>query len=302
MDPDSAYENFDIKPPKRGFDPMMISFIVALVILLASAGYMAFANTKAKRESAKLRNQVASLTQDLEAKQQDMQSMISDHSAELDRLKKEWDQRVVSLTEEHDASMQRSYEMITKIVNESGQTMGQLQTLEDKIKSGKQLVKEEIDQLRAFGQGLAYLHKQYEKPLYEFAELEAFLTKEMQVQVSRPAEKTKLFKQMFSKNYRESNKSQWEAYYRDRGRVAAVSTARNRVSAAYTRAQGQMASIQVDAQTYLAGLDAIIEGKQENVALLESFFEVSNEILRVHQAVMGVEVENPDRTGTTVKP
>ena len=63
-----------------------------------------------------------------------------------------------------------------------------------------------------------------------------------------------------------------------------------------------MAAIQVDAKTYLAGLDSIIEGKTENVALLESFFEVSNEILKVHQAVMGVEPGSTDRTGSTVQP
>ena len=197
MDPDAAYENFDLKPPKRRWDPLMISFIIALLILLGSAGYMAVANTKAKKEVSQLNNRVASLEQEVANKEADMKSLIADHAAELDRLNSEFEQRVTSLNQEHEASLERSYDMITRIVNESGETLGHLNALEEKIKSGKQLVQEEIDQLRAFGQGLAYLHKQYEKPLYEFVELEAYLTKELQVQVSRPSEKTKLFKQLF---------------------------------------------------------------------------------------------------------
>lgn len=302
MDPDSAYDNFDIKPPRRGADPILIGFAVALVILLGSAGYMAWANTKAKGEARDLKEQVASLTLQLQDKEDDIKSLIVEHNAQLDRVNGDWQTRLDNLQNEHDAKLQSNYETIAKIINNSGETMNHMKTLEDKMKSGKELHDEEIAQLKAVGQGLAYLHKQYEKPLYEFQELDGYLSKQMQVQVSRPSEKTKLFKSLFSKNYRNQRDSQWEAYYRDRGRISGVKAARDKVATAYGKAQSQMSAIKLDTDQYLANLDAIVANKEANTELLESFFDVSSKVLEVHRSVMDVGSDTTPRTGTTVAP
>ncbi|MEM7014296.1 MAG: hypothetical protein AAF585_22775, partial [Verrucomicrobiota bacterium] len=229
MDPDSAYDNFDLKPPRRGADPILIGFGVALVLLLGSAGYLAWINTKAKGETRDLKEQVASLTMKLRDNEDDMKALISEHNAEIARVNDDWQTRLNNLQTEHEDKLQSNYETIAKIINNSGETMNHMKSLEEKMKSGKELHDEEIAQLKAVGQGLAYLHKQYEKPLYEFQELDGYLSKQMQVQVSRPSEKTKLFKQLFSKNYRNAKDAQWEAYYRDRGRIAGVKAARDKV-------------------------------------------------------------------------
>ena len=249
-----------------------------------------------------MKEEIASLSQQLVEKQEDMKSLISEHNAELDRLNADWETRLANQQSEQEAKLQKSYETIAKIVNNSGETMSHMKDLEEKMKSGKELHQEEIEQLKAVGQGLAYLHKQYEKPLYEFQELDSYLSKQLQVQVSRPSEKTQLFKQLFNKQYRNNKQSQWEAYYRDRGRISGVKSARDKVATAYASAQSQMGAIKLDTDKYLANLDAIVANKEANTALLESFFEVSNEVLKVHQSVMDVKVGTPTRSGTTVSP
>ena len=302
MDPEEAYENFDLKPPRQGPDPVLIGLAAALVILLASAGYLVWNNGVVKREASDLKEQIASLTQQLAEKDEDMRGLIADHNAELDRVNDDWKGRFDTYQEEQAAKLQKSYEMIAQIVNNSSETLHHMKTLENKVKSGKQLHEEEIEQLKAVGQGLAYLHSQYEKPLYEFQELDTFLSKQLQVQVDRPDDKVKLFKELFSKKYREAKDAEWAAYYQDRGRISGVKTARDRVATAYARAQSQMGAIKLDADQYLATLDDIIEGKEANAELLESFFDISNEVLKVHQSVMDVSDDTPVRSGTTVNP
>lgn len=303
MDNPSTYENFDLKPPRRGLGPVTIGISLTLVTLLLGGGYLAWTKDRqAKDEIQNLNRQVQGLTQLLQEKEDDMQSLLAGHRNEIERLNGDWETRLAKLEEEQDSRLQQSYQTIAKIVNDSGTTMQYMKDLETKMKSGAELHQQEIDELKAVAGGLAYLHSQYEKPLYEFKELDTYLARQMQVQAEKPEDRVKLFKQLFSKKYREENDADWEAYYRDRGRISAVSAARGKVSEAYARAQSQMGAIKLDSAQWLAGLDEIVKSKEGNTELMESFFEVSAEILKVHQGVMDVKVEAPPATGETVSP
>lgn len=286
----TGYENFDLKPPRTGPDPVMITLSVALGLVLVGLAFLGFANQRAKSDALQMQQQIASLTQQLEAKESDMAALIADQEAEKKRIEKEWTERFETAQAANQAQLEKTYSTISAIVNESGGTMQQMKLLEQKVKDGKQLQQQEIAQMKALANGLAYLHKQYEKPISEFRELDEYLTAQMQMDRVPPAERGALLKRIFSKEYRDDHREQVAAYYKDQGRLDALEDTQVRVSAAYQNAQSAMGQIRLNTDKYLQDLNRIVDTKEANVDAVDSFFEVSQKILQVHQNMMNLEV------------
>jgi len=298
----TGYENFDLKPPRSGPDPILIALSVALVLVLGGLAFMGFSANKAKSETAQLKERVASLSQQLDAKDADMQAMIADHQAEIERVNSEWATKMDQTVQASQERLQETYATISSIVNDSGYTMQYMKELEGKVKSGKQLQEEEIAKLRAMAGGLSYLHTQYEKPIHEFRELDEYISKQMQMDRVPEAERGPLLKRIFSKNAREEYRDQVAAYYQDQGRLDAFEDTHTRLSAAYQRAQSEMAQVRLDSNKYLKDLETLLADKEANIESVESFFDVSEKILQIHQRVMNIDLPEPMEPPTQVRP
>lgn len=276
---------------------------LGLLAAIGTAGYLGVDGSKAKDQVAALESEVAALTKQLEDETKDHQrefaTMVATHQAEIDRLNKEWTAQAEKQKQQQDQQLQLSLDTISQIVNESGQTLKVMEQLESKIRDGKELQAEELEQLKAVANGLTYLQQQYEKPIHEFRELEAYLSQQLEAQALEPEMRGKFFRRMFSNEWKE----QMEEYYRDQGRIEAVDGARQQVASAYDRAQKQMASLKKGTDEYLAGLTKIIEEKGTNTEALDSFFEVSQEILQIHQRVMAIKpVTATEPSSTEIRP
>ncbi len=274
--------------PNKGPLITAITLGVALLGAIGAAGYLGWVGNKAKVEISELEGEVAALQQKLEEQSQDHQqefaTMVATHQADFDRVNKEWTAQMNRQKQQQDQQLQLSLNTISQIVNESGQTLKVMETLESKIRSGKELQEAEVEQLKAVANGLGYLQQQYEKPIHEFRELEAFLSQQLEAQAVEPEMRGKFFRKMFSNEWEE----QMQEYYRDQGRIAAIDLARTKVASAYDRAQGEMAKVKKGYDEYIQNLNQIIEEKGANTEALESFFDVSSEILKIHQRVMSI--------------
>jgi uncharacterized protein YecE (DUF72 family) len=226
----------------------------------------------------------------------DVTSQLEDQRLENQRIRGDWDKQVAQLKKEHHDTMQATYAQMDNIVHDSRKTLEYIARVERKLKEGQQLSKEESQQLMAIGNGLTFLHKQYEKPIEEFRELEKFLTDQLNVaSVVPPTQRGAFFKRMLSKDYREHE----QEYFRDQGKRAAFERSRAKVTEAYARAQAQMKQLSVQSGEYLQQLQAVVDSNDAQASDIDAFFNQSKEILQIHDRIMSLE---PDSGAPELRP
>ena len=271
--------------------------IVLLILLLLGAGGAAYVFGKrwsegeskilqAERELKTLGNQIVQL----ETAKSELSSQLSDKQAELERIRDEWKTQVASLETKHREQIQQTYAQMDEIVYDSRKTLEYVGTIEDKLKTGKALDERESQQIQSVVAGISFLHRQYEKPIHEFRELERFLAEQLAVPASiPPKERYGLMKRMF-KN--EEFKAEEASFYREEGQRAAFDKARTKVSEAYSRAQSQMKALKLDSNKFLNDLDKIVASNNASVDEVNDFFAKSKEILKIHDKIMNLEPES----------
>lgn len=279
--------------PQRGSRVGLIITIFLLLLALGGCGVLAYFWTQDKTAMLKQQDEMRHLQSDiiaLEASNADLGGQLEDQRAENQRVRAEWDTQVAQLKKDHREQMERTYAQMDDIIHDSRKTLDYIATMERKLKSGQALSKEEAQQLMAIGNGLTFLHKQYEKPIEEFRELEKFLAEQLNVAaVVEPAKRNSFFKRMFSKDYREHEAE----YFRDQGKRDAFARSRAKVSEAYARAQAQMQQLSVRSTEYLEQLQAIVDSNEAGAADIDAFFDQSKEILQIHDRIMSMEPERP---------
>ncbi len=278
----------------RRFDPLMAGLTATLFLLLGSTVYLAFGLRERSTELAESKAQAAVLQTQLDETKKQAERDKSAHLAEVQRLNADWEAQVKAVEQAGEQRLNQGMVAVAKVVddvvNNSEATVGYLRQLEAKVRGGQQLQRAEIDKLRALAGGLAYLNKQYEKPIEEFKELDSYVSQQLQLPPSTsPEEKGKLLRRLFSPGYREQQKAQLAQFHEDQGRREALTAMQTKVVESYGEAQSQMAAIRVDQDKYLASLDALVNGKDADIQAMESFFQVSAKILDIHQKMMAIE-------------
>jgi uncharacterized protein YukE len=290
--------DFEARRQRQSQMPLVIT-LAALVLALAGCGVLGYYWSQAQTGMAKLGSELEeqeARVEELEQQKKDLGTALDEQRNEMDRLKKEWTDQVAELKREHQSRMERTYARMNGIVHDSRKTLEYIGTLEDKLKAGEALNEKEAKDLDAIVSGLVVLHQQYQKPIHEFRELEAFLSDQLQLQGAvPPSRKLAFFKRIFNKDYREAE----EAFFRDQGSRDAFERARVRVVQAYDKAQAEMDKVSIDAGKYLDQLDHIVGTNKAASAEISEFFEKSKEILKIHDKIMSIE---PEQEAKPVKP
>jgi hypothetical protein len=287
-----------LQEPRR-FDPLMVGLTTALFLLLGSTVYLGFGLRESGSRLTATRGELTVLQKRLDEALKEAEREKSAHAAELQRLNADWQAQVSAVQQATEQRLNQGMASVAKVVddvvNNSEATVGYLQQLESKVRGGQQLQRAEIDKLRALAGGLAYLNKQYEKPIDEFKELDAYVTRQLQLPpTTSPEEKGKLLKRLFNPAYREQQKAQLAEFHADQGRREALTGMQTKVVQSYGEAQRQMAAIKVDQEKYLSSLDALVNSKTADVAAMDSFFQVSAKILDIHRKMMAIEPPTPE--------
>ncbi|HQZ28376.1 MAG TPA: hypothetical protein PK648_09515, partial [Verrucomicrobiales bacterium] len=99
-------------------------------------------------------------------------------------------------------------------------------------------------------------------------------------------ETTPLGKRIFkNKEFKEERAN----YFENQGRRSALVEAKGAVSKAYANAQRQMANISLDINQYLTQLQKIVDSNNASAEEVDTFFEKSKEILKIHDKIMSIE-------------
>lgn len=220
--------------------------------------------------------------EDQQAKhQQDVAALVDKHEKEIDELRKTERQR-----------MAQAFTQFSDILDGNKKTLDYINLLEDKVKSGQAVSRNEAQKLALIATGLSYLQKQYQKPFREFAELEAYLSKRAGANIDSPNMRFAFWKRLFSSEFREQERE----FYRTEGERRGFQEASDKFSNAYAAAQKQMADVDVDFEKSIMKLnDVIAEKKTED---LSEFFKQARKALSTHQKLLDFE---PDATKPAVE-
>lgn len=270
------------------------NLVALLVISVLGAGVLGWFLFQTRTQNDALRADIlrieaehdAQLRDKDELMQRSLENQAAKHQLALDALNAEHAQTVAAMRQDERKRLTAAAREFSSIFEGNQATLGYINALEDKVKSGQQLSKAEVERLTVITTGLGYLKKQYQKPMEEFKELQDYFEAQAAKVVEKP--KGSFFKRLFSKSYREAEKE----YERNQGAKQAFEQAQGVFSQVYTKAQKSMAGVSLDADAQIKKLqDYIDDKKQQNADDLSSLFGQARKALRTHQAVLDFEPE-----------
>ncbi|MDF1814159.1 MAG: hypothetical protein P1V20_18280 [Verrucomicrobiales bacterium] len=300
--------------------------ILALLLLAATAGAAWLGKLWTDEKAKSLQAEVTFKTMsrrlsEMETRNSELSSLLTDKQAEVERLKDEWTSQVNEMEENHKEQLQRTFAQMNEIVYDSKKTLTYINDIESRLRRGQKMDQEEAKKLAGVVNGLSFLHEQYKKPIAEFRELDRYFQKQLDAiptnssgEIIRatsstaianrpdPAETTNVIKRILNNR---QYKAEREAYLEEKGRAIgvvegrvtgrqegkreALTQAQRVVQQAYSRAQAQMNALALDKNKFLAQLDQIVASNNQSDAEVEAFFEKSKEILKIHDQIMNIE-------------
>lgn len=273
----------------KNFKLLLALFIAALIASAALGFTLWKQGIDHKAEIERLNTSHASA---LAAKDEQLEKNLAEqterHEQRIQALNQDFETKLDSLRTDQRKQIAAAYKEFENIFEGNRQTIEYINVLEGKVRAGQQLSKNEVEKLTVITTGLGYLQKQYQKPLQEFSELEAYFER----QASRPATATEpkkafgFFRRTFSKSFRENEKQ----FYREEGERQAFEKAQQEFSRVYTSAQQSMQAVNLNADEQVKKLYSLIEEKDAaNQTDLTDFFNKARQALRTHQNVLQFE-------------
>lgn len=267
-----------------------------LILVLGGMGALAWKINDKKVEaehslkSAKTAALVAEAKNDRDHEQA-LAEQAAQHQAEMMKLNQEYEKKFndlrIAMQNEQRIKMAQAYEQFSGILEGSKKTLDYLDLIEQKVKAGKALSKDEAEKLAVIATGLTYLQKQYQKPFQEFGELQTYLERRANSNIESPNMKNSFWKRMFSREFREKERE----YYRTEGERRGFQEANEQFTAAYAVAQKKMASVNIDGEKIITNLNNLILEKQTDPHDMIEFLNQARKALSTHQKVLEYEPE-----------
>ena len=269
--------------------------VILLIFALLGAGGLGFALWKQTKDyAAELESLRAAHTADLATKDKEMQDALAaqntQHQEAIANLNQDFEKRVSAMAGQNTQQLTAALKEFDGIFEGNKKAIGYIDELEEKVKAGKEISRQEVDRLAVIATALTYLQKQYQKPLQEFSELQSYFERQAQASPEKPQSRFGFFRRSFSRSYREAEQN----YYREEGMRKAFEQAQGKFGEVYASAQRSMASVNLNAEAEIKNLQALMPDKQTaNAADLSSFFDNARKALRTHQEVLKFEPELP---------
>jgi len=291
-DPEKALEQYGYGSTGKGKTVAIVLLSLLFLAAAAGAAYLAQGWSKDQSEMLTLQQQLGTISarvSQLETSNAELSSLLADKQAENERLREEWTAQVETLRDQHKEQLQRTYAQMNEIVYDSRKTLVYIGEVENRLRDGEAIDREEAARLQSVVNGLAFLHEQYKKPLGEFRELNRYLSQQLAALPANavdPREETPLGQRIFQNRRLREERAQ---FFENQGRRSALTEAQSRVETAYANAQRQMANVSLDFEQYLNELDRLIASNQRSAEEVAKFFATSREILKIHDQIMSIE-------------
>lgn len=270
--------------------------ILLMLVVLSLSGMGAWVwKLKEKQqvaEEALAQSKQETLTQ-LAAKENEKTEALTAQNQEnqklVQKISEDFDKKLDDMRQQERKRTAAAFEQFGDIIDGNKKGLSYLNALEDKIKSGQSINKNEAEKLAVFATGLAYLQKQYQKPFQQFSELEKYLATKATTSVETPDMRHAFWKRLFDSEFREKERE----FYRTEGERRGFQDASERFNNVYKTAQKQMANVDLDFDKSIMKLNDLISEKQQTPPDLSDFFNQARKALNAHQKLLEFE---PDAT------
>ncbi len=275
--------------------------ILLMLVVLSLSGMGAWVwKLKEKQqvaEEALAQSKQETLTQ-LAAKENEKTEALTAQNQEnqklVQKISEDFDKKLDDMRQQERKRTAAAFEQFGDIIDGNKKGLSYLNALEDKIKSGQSINKNEAEKLAVFATGLAYLQKQYQKPFQQFSELEKYLATKATTSVETPDMRHAFWKRLFDSEFREKERE----FYRTEGERRGFQDASERFNNVYKTAQKQMANVDLDFDKSIMKLNDLISEKQQTPPDLSDFFNQARKALNAHQKLLEFE---PDATKPPVE-
>ena len=275
------------------------SLIAALVLVLSGMGTWVWKiNQDVAAAKADLSKAEEKRLKELDLKDQQAQHALKlqqeEHQKDLVKQNEEFEKKLDDLRKQERKRMTAAFEQFGGLLEGNKKTLDYINLLEQKVKSGQAISKNEAEKLAVVATGLGYLQKQYAKPFEQFSELEGYLSKRANANVESPNMNHSFWKRIFNSEFREQERE----FYRSEGERRGFQEAQSKFSSAYASAQKQMGNVTLQTDKLITGLNDLIEEKNQNAPDLTDFFNQARKALNTHQKLLEFE---PDATKPVVE-
>lgn len=258
-----------------------------LVVALAGMGTWVWKlKEKLDDSDAKVEQMVQTHRTELEAKAKEAQEALAAQNEENQKvvqgLKDDFDKKLDTLRADERKRVAAAFSQFSDILDGNKKTLEYINALESKVKAGQSLNKNEAEKLAVFATGLSYLHKQYQKPFQELKELEGYLSQRANTYVETPDMSFAFWKRLFNSEFREKERE----FYRTEGERRGFQDASDKFGKAYSAAQKQMASVNLDFEKSISKLNDFVNEKQKDAPDLSDFFNQARKALNTHQKLL----------------
>lgn len=240
----------------------------------------------------------ADKTSALAAKDREHEQAVAEmRQKQEDEMKKQgedFEKKLDALRKEERAKLGQAYEQFSHILDGDRKVLDYINLIEQKVKAGEKISRNEAEKLAVIATGLTYLQKQYQKPFAEFGELEAYFQKRANAPVETPNMRNAFWKRLFSREFREKERE----FYRTEGERRGFQEAQDRFSTAYASAQKKMSAVNINMEETIGKLNDFIQEKQNSTQDLSDFFKQARKALDTHQKLLEFE---PDTTKPVIE-
>ncbi len=241
---------------EKSFNILGIS-LLANIIAIPVAGYLYYSNCG---QNLKLQN------------------IYDDHNQQIIDIQKKQENELAKTVKDYERRLKENYEQLSNLIHDSSAINSSLDALKRTIVNTNNASSADIQKIEDVLLGLGYLVSQYEKPLYNFKEIEHYIVRKLDIVHLPPNKRFAFIKMLFSKKYRHKLRE----YHKKEGERVALIDMRGKIHDAYEKAQTEIAANRNGIMDHIKAIEIMNrERKYDNQKLLKMIAS-AQEVLDIH--------------------
>ncbi len=207
-----------------------------------------------------------------------IQAIYDGHNQQITNIHKKHENELAKTVDDYEKRLEENYDQLYNIIHDSSVVSSNLDTLKDAILNTNTASSADIAKIEDVLLGLNYLVNQYEKPLYNFKEIENYIVGRLDIEHLSPSKRFAFLKMLFSKKYRQKLKD----YHKYEGGREVLVDVRERIHGAYEKAQFEVAANREGIMNHVKALEIMNrERKYDNQKLVRMISD-AQEVLEIH--------------------
>ncbi len=193
-------------------------------------------------------------------------------------LHKKHENELAKTVKDYERRLKENYEQLSNVIHDSSAINASLDVLKKTIVNTNNASSADVQKIEDVLLGLSYLIGQYEKPLYNFKEIEHYIVRKLNIVHLPPNKRLAFLKRIFSKKYR----NKLREYYKKEGEHVALVDMRDKIHNAYEKAQTEISANRNGIIDHVKALQIMNrERKYDNQKLIKMIAS-AQEVLDIH--------------------